>query len=242
MVTKDEKLHKGIIARRIRKQAENPHPPKVPQEVTDSNDLAVADAYPPLDAWLLGLFVSGPGNVLEGWESVLRRGADEHPAGSLEEWRLDKDKDDPNRLWLTVPRKGRGTDKLDTVGIASRARDLLKAEFAATVRVTKRVNGKAVGCLEGIAMRPPTQVGMDSIAARLEASRGDKDAERKDAARTAGWQAERAEKRAKHAEDHQRMLESHKAGQGDSGAKPQGPPWVDDDGNPIRGDNADDQV
>ena len=155
LVTKDEILHKAVVARRIRKQSERRHPPRVPAHIAENNDVAVSDAYPPLEGWLLGLFEFGEGLCIEGWDSVLIRAGAEHPRGALEEWRLGTD-DETGKLWLTVPKKGRGTERIDSVEVASRVRSLFKAEFKehGVTRRTHRIDNRTVGWLHGVGMRP----------------------------------------------------------------------------------------
>ena len=154
MVTKDQRLHMGIVARRIRHQALNARPPSDTDNVKVESAMVQTEAHPPFEAWAQDLFVYGKDQSLV-WDAVMERAAAEHPEGSEVPWRLDTD--DSGHKWLTIPKKGRGSERINSTEVANRVRELLKADFRehGVESGPVRIDGKVTRRLKGVGMRPP---------------------------------------------------------------------------------------
>ena len=207
MAENDIELQEAVAAKRIRYQSMWLTPPPDTANVERNTLQAQEAAVPPLDAWLSDLFVYGDDLELRSWKEVLRRGADEHPEGSLEPWLLETDLN--NKEWLVVPQKGYGTERIDIANLASRARDIHKHTFKQHgVKVKKfNVKGKTVSGLAGVGMREPRIPGDDGSDPVPDPAW--EEACRTDAAATANWQEDQAEKRRQAAAKHRRYLDDY---------------------------------
>ena len=119
MAEEDIGLRMGIMARKMREASRNRKPPKESPNVLRNLELVLEESEPPLEAWAKsGAFAFGGHLSFRSWEDAMR-----HAAGQNPEWRLNEP--DPWRnkgLTLTVPKKGRGSEEIDSTDFAHRIR------------------------------------------------------------------------------------------------------------------------